>query len=180
MAKSKRSRKKDVAVSNTSSDSASFIFSHIYLGPRTAASPAFISNHGITHVLSAGSTPPSTVSTVSYNRVALSDSTSSSIEAVSEKADAFIDAAKSGKILVHCSAAVSRSPTIVTAYLMKKHGMTLKEALGLIVRARPPACPNAGFLAQLKELEFKLYGVSSLDVDLLPAKREDRLALFHV
>ncbi|KAF8219631.1 phosphatases II [Tricholoma matsutake] len=106
--------------------------------------------------------------------------TSSSIEAVSEKADAFIDAAKSGKILVHCSAAVSRSPTIVTAYLMKKHGMTLKEALGLIVRARPPACPNAGFLAQLKELEFKLYGVSSLDVDLLPAKREDRLALFHV
>lgn len=119
-------------------------------------------------------------SRLSHNRVALSDSTSSSIEAVSEKADAFIDAAKSGKILVHCSAAVSRSPTIVTAYLMKKHGMTSKEALGLIVRARPPACPNAGFLAQLKELEFKLYGVSSLDVDLLPAKREDRLALFHV
>ncbi|KAF5373322.1 hypothetical protein D9615_007423 [Tricholomella constricta] len=81
-------------------------------------------------------------------------------------------AAKKGKILVHCSAAVSRSPTIVAAYLMKHCGMTLKDALGLIVRARPAVCPNSGFIQQLKELDLKLHGSLSLEVESLPSRKE--------
>ncbi|KAH8092206.1 protein-tyrosine phosphatase-like protein, partial [Cristinia sonorae] len=56
------------------------------------------------------------------------------------------------KILVHCSAAVSRSPTVVTAYLMKECGMTLKEALGAVVRKRAAVNPNQGLFKQLKAL----------------------------
>ncbi|KDR75468.1 hypothetical protein GALMADRAFT_69019 [Galerina marginata CBS 339.88] len=153
---------------------------YLYLGPRTSASSAFIQANGITHVLSIGSTPASTDSPVIYRRLALIDDPSCSITDVSNAADAFIESAKlkGGRILVHCSAAVSRSPTVVAAYLMKKCGMSLVEALGVIIRARPAVCPNSGFLKQLKELEVALRGSSSLQVDILPARKDQRQALF--
>jgi atypical dual specificity phosphatase len=115
---------------------------------------------------------------VTYHRLSLTDHPLSSIYHVSDRADIIIEAAKAGKIPVHCSAAVSRSPTIVAAYLMKKCDMSLKDALGLIIRARPAVCPNDGFLRQLKELEIRLRGSSSLEVESLPSRKERRVALF--
>lgn len=61
---------------------------------------------------------------------------------------------------------------------MTECDMSLKEALGIVIRARPAVCPNSGFLAQLKELEVDLRGTSSMDIDSLPSKKDDRLALF--
>ena len=160
-------------------NSANVIFSpYLYLGPRTSVSATFIATNGITHVLSIGSTPASKNLPVHYHRLSLSDDRSSSIDRVSEMADAIIEAAKDGKILVHCSAGVSRSPTIAAAYLMKMCDMTLKDALGLIIRARPAACPNDGFFRQLKEMEIRLRGRSSLEIDFLPSRKDQRLALF--
>lgn len=71
---------------------------------------------------------------------------------------------------------------VVAAYLMKRKGMTLKAALGQIIRVRPQVSPNAGFLQQLKGMEMALFGtaVSSLEgVDELPKREKDRLALFE-
>lgn len=71
---------------------------------------------------------------------------------------------------------------VVAVYLMKRKGMTLKAALGQIIRVRPQVSPNAGFLQQLKEMEMELLGtaVSSLEgVDELPKREKDRLALFE-
>jgi atypical dual specificity phosphatase len=56
--------------------------------------------------------------------------------------------------------------------------MSLKAALGQIGRVRPQVAPNAGFLAQLKELERELFGSVSLEVEELPKREKDRLALF--
>jgi atypical dual specificity phosphatase len=140
---------------NLKKDAANLIFSpYLYLGPRSSVSLTFIAANAITHVLSIGSTPASTDLPVHYHRLSLSDDPSSSIDQVSEKADAIIEAAKDGRILVHYSAAVSRLPSIVAAYLMKKCDMALKDALGLIIRARPAVCPNAGFFRQLKEMRL--------------------------
>ena len=85
-----------------------------------------------------------------------------------------------GRILVHCSAGMSRSPTIVAAFLMKRRQMTLMQALKQIVDVRPQVCPNPGFIQQLKDLEIELYGLSasSLEVDELPKREKDRLGLF--
>ena len=57
------------------------------------------------------------------------------------------------RILIHCFAGKSRATTITLSYLMKEKKMTLKEGLDLIVSVRPFACPNKGFMVQLKEYE---------------------------
>ncbi|KIM93286.1 hypothetical protein OIDMADRAFT_149772 [Oidiodendron maius Zn] len=155
----------------------------LYLGPCSAASsPSFLKSHAITHILSIGATPSSQVPGVVYHRLALMDSQTSSISKVVATAVNIIDtavAAEAGdKILVHCSAAVSRSPTIVAAYLMIKQKMSLKEALGRLILARPTVSPNTGFLRQLQELERELYGCVTLDIVELPRRREDRELLF--
>ncbi|KAL5534665.1 hypothetical protein ACEPAG_1129 [Sanghuangporus baumii] len=88
---------------------------------------------------------------------------------------------KEKKILVHCSAAVSRSPTIVAAYLMSEHNMSLRESLGRIIRARPAVNPNPGLFAQLKEMEVRIRGCSSLEgVESLPGRKEERVRLFEL
>ena len=153
----------------------------LYLGPLSAASSsAFLNSHSITLVLSIGTTPSAQVPGVTYHRLALADSTTSSISKTTDAAVEIIDSAVEGgkKILIHCSAAVSRSPTIVAAYLMARHKMTLKEALGRLVLARPTVSPNAGFLRQLQELEKELYGRVTLDIEEFPKRREDREKLF--
>jgi atypical dual specificity phosphatase len=134
---------------------------------------------------------------VTYHRLSINDSTSSSISKIADAACEVIDSAiastsessknsgggnGNGKILVHCSAGISRSPMVVAAYLMKRKGLTLKAALGQIIRVRPQVAPNAGFLQQLKEMEMESFGtaVSSLEgVDELPKREKDRLALFE-
>ncbi|XP_051965130.1 dual specificity protein phosphatase 26-like isoform X2 [Xyrauchen texanus] len=62
-----------------------------------------------------------------------------------------------GKILVHCHVGVSRSATVVLAYLMLKHNMTLVEAINTVKEGRG-IIPNRGFLRQLIDLHIKLYG----------------------
>eukprot|EP01116_Phalansterium_solitarium_P017334 TRINITY_DN4243_c0_g1_i1.p1 TRINITY_DN4243_c0_g1~~TRINITY_DN4243_c0_g1_i1.p1 ORF type:complete len:307 (+),score=40.86 TRINITY_DN4243_c0_g1_i1:243-1163(+) len=52
-------------------------------------------------------------------------------------------------VLVHCAAGISRSATIVTAYLMHAESLTVETALAAVKAARPCVCPNAGFMKQL-------------------------------
>jgi len=157
----------------------------LYLGPCSAASSKpFLTGNAITHVLSIGANPSAKVEGVTYHRLSLSDSVSSSISKITDAACEVIDGAiaskkGTGKILVHCSAGISRSPMVVAAYLMKRKGMTLKAALRQIIQVRPQISPNAGFLQQLKDVEMELYGSCSLEVDELPKREKDRLALFE-
>jgi dual specificity phosphatase 12 len=55
-----------------------------------------------------------------------------------------------GRVLVHCVAGVSRSATIITAYLMRLKGLRYKAALAMLKRVRPFVTPNDGFLEQLR------------------------------
>ncbi|KAI5456887.1 protein-tyrosine phosphatase-like protein [Mariannaea sp. PMI_226] len=156
----------------------------LYLGPcSSASSRPFLEGNSISHVLSIGATPSEKVNGVQYQRISISDSPSSSITEVCNSACVIIDDALrsnngTGKILIHCSAGISRSPMIVIAYLMKRQNMALKAALGCVVCARPQISPNPGFIQQLKELEVQLFNTSSLDIDELPRREKDRVALF--
>lgn len=60
-----------------------------------------------------------------------------------------------GKILVHCAVGVSRSATLVLAYLMLYHHFTLVEAIKKVKDHRG-IIPNRGFLRQLLALDRRL------------------------
>ncbi|KAJ0980964.1 hypothetical protein J5N97_009219 [Dioscorea zingiberensis] len=70
----------------------------------------------------------------------------------------FIEKARrsGGGVLVHCFAGISRSATIVLAYLMKKHRMSLSQALKFVRSKRPRISPNQGFRKQLEMFEKSL------------------------
>lgn len=56
---------------------------------------------------------------------------------------------------MHCARGISRSATLVLAYLMLREGLTLVEALEAVRRHRN-ILPNAGFLNQLRQLDASL------------------------
>ncbi|XP_069719407.1 dual specificity protein phosphatase 13B-like [Phaenicophaeus curvirostris] len=60
-----------------------------------------------------------------------------------------------GKVLVHCAMGISRSATLVLAFLMICEDMSLADAIRT-VRSHRGICPNSGFLKQLRELDLQL------------------------
>ncbi|XP_034563150.1 dual specificity protein phosphatase 13-like isoform X1 [Notolabrus celidotus] len=59
------------------------------------------------------------------------------------------------RVFVHCAVGVSRSASLVLAYLMIHHHYTLLEAINK-VKERRWIFPNTGFLKQLRALDLKL------------------------
>lgn len=57
---------------------------------------------------------------------------------------------KGGKVYVHCMYGVSRSATMVCAYLIYKHGMSCDEAIAFLKSKRPCINPIAAFRQKLK------------------------------
>jgi atypical dual specificity phosphatase len=55
------------------------------------------------------------------------------------------------RVLVHCAEGVSRSVSVVAAFLMAQYGWSPKEAISFIKERRMVANPNFGFIQQLHE-----------------------------
>lgn len=60
------------------------------------------------------------------------------------------------KVLVHCQAGISRSATIVIAFVMRALHKDLDDALDYVKMKRPVVNPNRGFLRQLELFERQL------------------------
>ena len=58
--------------------------------------------------------------------------------------------AEGGTVLVHCAMGISRSSTVVCAYLMYKDRMSFQKALETLREVRPLCTPNEGFMEQLQ------------------------------
>ena len=59
---------------------------------------------------------------------------------------------------VHCLMGISRSATVVCAYLVATTGMTPDEALAAVRAKRGIVSPNVGFLLQLEEYATQVHG----------------------
>ena len=118
-----------------------------------------LENHKVTHILNV-----TTMAMVDfpdrfiYKHVSITDLPETNIVASFDECFLFIDSARQseGCVLVHCMAGVSRSATIVIAYLMKSEGMTFRAAFDHVKQRRPCICPNEGFQRQLKEFGEQL------------------------
>lgn len=60
------------------------------------------------------------------------------------------------KVLVHCHAGMSRSVTVVLAYLMKYYAHTFHTAYDFVKQKKSNISPNFSFLEQLLEFESSL------------------------
>ncbi|MEQ2256597.1 Dual specificity phosphatase 29 [Ilyodon furcidens] len=144
------------------------VYPRIYIGDMYAAKDKrALQAHHITHVLNAAdgkfnvNTGPSFYrdTTITYHGVEAFDMPSFDMSPFFNPAANFIKNALSlpaGKILVHCAMGLSRSTTLVLAYLMIHENLTLVDAINA-VSANRNISPNDGFLEQLRSLDKKLH-----------------------
>ena len=108
---------------------------------------------GISHVLSVieGFDPPYP-NDFTYLVVNSLDTTNTNLSEVFHKTNAFIDSTfeNNQKILIHCSYGVSRSATVLCAFLIKTFGFTVEKAIETIKQNRQIIRPNSGFVQQLE------------------------------
>jgi len=91
-------------------------------------------------------------------RIAVNDCENQNLKNHFEEASEFIDQAKlkNQKVLVHCQAGISRSPTIIIAYLMSRFNLTMNDAYNQVKEQRPIISPNLIFMSQLMDYGAKL------------------------
>ncbi|CAG9333090.1 MKP2_3 [Blepharisma stoltei] len=133
------------------------IVDRLYLGSVGAAyTLAVLKNFKITHILTlCECLPPKFPNEFEYKVICITDEPTSHISSHFKECLDWIKTAISngGVVLVHCFAGVSRSSTIIIAYLMRYHNMNLKEAILYAKSKRPWINPNFGFMGQLRRYE---------------------------
>ena len=85
----------------------------------------------------------------------------------------------SNRLLVHCNLGISRSTSLILAYLMKTYNATVTEAYRFLRHRRPIVCPNLGFLQQLIDFEFDLFSCV-IPTPMIPSFIEERHAVVSV
>ncbi|ODM91541.1 Dual specificity protein phosphatase 12, partial [Orchesella cincta] len=141
----------------------------LYLGNKdTACDIRWLKHHSITHILTIDSCPLPTKITdlpfVKTKYLQVTDMAHEDILQYFEETNRFIQQSICnevipGNILVHCYYGVSRSATIVLAYLMHKYNISLEEALERVKSKREAIGPNHGFISQLKLYEKMGYHI---------------------
>eukprot|EP00730_Choanoeca_flexa_P014416 TRINITY_DN6299_c0_g1_i1.p1 TRINITY_DN6299_c0_g1~~TRINITY_DN6299_c0_g1_i1.p1 ORF type:complete len:466 (+),score=35.22 TRINITY_DN6299_c0_g1_i1:208-1605(+) len=136
------------------------ILPYLYLGSeRDAHNLDLLRKNRISYILNVTTTVQNKFEReFQYQQLGVIDTPDADIQEYFEIAIAFIEQARAeGKrVLVHCQAGISRSTTIVLAYLMATQHKTLNDALEYVRRCRSIVDPNFGFMGRLQEFEDKL------------------------
>ncbi|XP_053306507.1 dual specificity protein phosphatase 13-like [Spea bombifrons] len=142
------------------------VWPNLYLGDLVIANNRYeLWKMGITHVLNAAHGGRFSEgncdfygSTITYHGVPACDVPHFDMTKYFHSASEFIHRALTtdgAKLLVHCVVGVSRSATLVLAYLMIHHHLSLKGAIKKVQENRWIS-PNPGFLRQLLDLDEEL------------------------
>lgn len=84
------------------------------------------------------------------------------LDKICEQIDEYIK--KDKTVLIHCLAGKSRSASVVLAYLIKKQGFVLEDAMKF-VKSKREIYPNLNFIDQLMEYEIRETKKSTLNYD---------------
>ncbi|KAJ6581101.1 protein-tyrosine phosphatase-like protein [Mycena capillaripes] len=125
----------------------------LYLGNlSTAESPQLLARLGITHVLSVCPDYLAPAETVQHLILPMVDDEHFDILAHLPTTCRFIQEALDGggRVLAHCVMGISRSATVVCAYLMFSQHISAAQAIRLVRTRRPRSRPNYNFIRQLQ------------------------------
>ncbi len=106
---------------------------------------------GVTHILNCAAYlenfhPESFV----YLNLEMDDSLTENLSKFLPQAFKFIE--ESEIVYIHCQAGISRSASIVIAYIMWKHKLSYENSYEMVKQARKRISPNSGFIKQLQDL----------------------------
>lgn len=137
------------------------ILPHLYLGCRkVAACLPSLKASGIGNILNVTSSVPNkfVAAGLTYKQIAVEDSHDVNMLQHLPEAFAFIEKARMSdeRVLVHCHAGMSRSVTVILAYLMKFYNHTLDSAYEHVKQIKSDISPNFSFMGQLLEYECTL------------------------
>lgn len=140
------------------------IADHIYLGSDAVAkNREILRQNGITHVLNCVGfvSPEYFKSDLVYKTLWLQDSPSEDITSILyDVFDYFEDVREQGgRVFVHCCQGVSRSTSLVIAYLMWREGQSFEDAFQYVKAARGVTNPNMGFACQLLQCQKRVHAV---------------------
>ena len=134
---------------------------NLYLGNLEAARDRdLLQEKGITHVLSILDTfrYMERFEGFEYMQIEMPDFPNANILQHVPQALSFIsNSLKQGKILVHCAAGVSRSASIVIAYIMVKNEYNFNTAKDFVKSKRSCIWPNPGFQRQISSIKHGDY-----------------------
>lgn len=134
------------------------VVDHVALGSlRTVQNMSAVNQLNVSHVLTCGRNlqTPKFPAPIKQLILDVDDSDEQDMNQYFLKAIEFINdcVAQKGLCIVHCFAGVSRSATVVVAYLMMSRHWKFEEALDFVQQHRPAANPNPNFRRQLIEFE---------------------------
>uniref|UniRef100_A0A7N0V3N7 Uncharacterized protein n=1 Tax=Kalanchoe fedtschenkoi TaxID=63787 RepID=A0A7N0V3N7_KALFE len=137
---------------------------HIYLGGDAVAKDRnILKQNGITHILNCVGfvCPEYFKADFAYRTLWLQDSPSEDITSILyDVFDYFEDVREQGgKVFVHCCQGVSRSTSLVIAYLMWREGQSFDDAFQYVKAARGIADPNMGFACQLLQCQKRVHAI---------------------
>jgi len=117
----------------------------------------------ITHIFSCAGKVKNPDQYTSIIRCNFEDEDEVDISTFIEDGVCFIENArlKGGRVFVHCLGGISRSPSIIIAYLLYTTRYSLKDIYLYMHQCRNIISPNTGFMLQLLDLEMKLLGQES-------------------
>ncbi|XP_058493638.1 dual specificity protein phosphatase 22-B [Solea solea] len=128
----------------------------LYLGNfKDARDREQLARNNITHILSIHDSAAPILQEMTYLCISAADLPTQNLTQHFKQSIMFMHESrlKGEGCLVHCLAGVSRSVTLVVAYIMTVTGLGWQEALAAVRVARPCAGPNLGFQRQLQEFE---------------------------
>jgi hypothetical protein len=101
---------------------------------------------------------PTFIDDAHFLRISINDGHGEKILPFFDVAFRFVEKCRkaNAKVLIHCLAGISRSPTLAIAYLMKHLALKSDEAYKFVKEKRKTISPNFNFLGQLYEYEKQL------------------------
>ncbi|CAD8060107.1 unnamed protein product [Paramecium sonneborni] len=126
-------------------------------GIEAALNPQLMQQNQIGAVLTVGTELSNLKFDCVQKLIMLHDTAYDPIRRYFEEAIHFIDEQRKTKnVLVHCFVGVSRSATLIIAYLMQMYNYSLQAALTFLISRRPQINPNPGFMQQLQQFDYEL------------------------